>query len=494
MKKIPEIIKNKVLRKTSFTILLIAVIITAYLAINLGIQAIDISDIDLTKEKFFSLSNESKNQLKDINQEIKIYMFGYEEDSSVVDLAKEYSKYKNNIKVEIVKSITERPDLAEKYNITTSDEEYKTVLFECEERNIKANYYDFFTMDYTTYEEIDLTEQKMTNSILGVTLENVPKIYFLTGHSEYSLDKYFGILSETLKSEINEVDTLDLLVKNEIPEDCKTLIIASPSTDFTDFETELIIKYVNNGGNILWLSDYSNSGTLSNTQKILDLYGINISNDGIILEQDSSAMLMQTQDLIIPKASNEAEITSAFAQSGKVLFIDSGKIEIKEQEKLDELGVTVTELLTTSEKSFYRTDLTRNSQKAEEGEEVKSYVLGALATKTIQKENVQEGEESSLNSKLVIFANNLFATDFPITIKEQAASAIYFYNNQDLILNSISYLTERKETITIRKTHSTVTYAPTETEDLVVKAVIFITPIIIITIGITIWILRKRRK
>jgi len=27
-----------------------------------------------------------------------MYMFGYEEDSSVVDLAKQYSKYKDNIK------------------------------------------------------------------------------------------------------------------------------------------------------------------------------------------------------------------------------------------------------------------------------------------------------------------------------------------------------------------------------------------------------------
>ena len=128
MKKIIEIIKNKVFRKTSFTILLIAVVILAYLAINLGMQAIDISDIDLTKEKFFSLSEESKNRLKNVNQEIKMYMFGYEEDSSVVDLAKQYSKYKDNIKFEIV-SVTERPDLAQQYSFEASYEERKKVVF-----------------------------------------------------------------------------------------------------------------------------------------------------------------------------------------------------------------------------------------------------------------------------------------------------------------------------------------------------------------------------
>lgn len=488
MKKILEIIKNKWLRETSFTILLIAVVIAVYLAINLGFKALDISDIDLTKERFYSLSEESKNQIKNINQEINIYMFGYEENSSVVDLAKQYSKYKNNIKIELV-SVQARPDLAEQYNITSSDEENRTVVFACEGRSIKSNTYDFFTVDYTTYEEIDLTEQKITNSILGVTLENAPKIYFLTGHSEYGMNEYFGILTEALQSEVNEVETLDLLVKNEIPEDCETLVISSPSTDFTDYETELIIKYVNNGGNILWLSDYSKNGTLNNTQKILDLYGVSVSNDGIILEQDPSAMLMQTQDLILPTINSEAEITNVFASSGKVLFIDSGKIEFKDEEKLSELGVTITQLLTTSSKAFYRKDLSITSVGATKDEEVKSFVVGALATKIIEND-----EEDNIVSNLVVYANNLFATDYPITINNQGANAIYFYNNEDLILNSISYLTERTDSISIRKNYSRVTYTPTESEDLVVKIVIFVLPLIIIVVGITVWIIRKRRK
>lgn len=487
MKRILEIIKNEWLKKTGFTILLILVVISAYLAINLGIQALDISDIDLTKEGFYRLSEESKNQIKDINQEIKIYMFGYDEKSFTVDLAKQYTKYKNNIKVEVV-SIESRPDLAKKYNITTTDQENQAVVFECDERNIKADYYDFITYNYTTQEQIDLTEQKMTNSILGVTLKNAPKIYFLTGHSEPGINDYFGSLSKSLKNEVNEVETLDLLIKNEIPQDCKTLVIASPSTDFTDYETELIIKYINNGGDILWFSDYTNNRTLNNLQKILDLYGINISNDGIIIEQDSSAMLMQTQDLILPKISSESEITNAFSSSGKVLFIDAGKIETKEQEKLEELGVTITELLTTSPKSFYRKDLSITSAEPTKDEEVKSYLVGALATKMIQKEGNNE------ESNLIIYSNGLFATDQPITIKNQSASAIYFYNNQDLVLNSISYLTERNETITIRKTYSMVTYTPTETEDLVVKVIIFGVPLSIIILGIVIWIIRKQKK
>ena len=485
MKKILEIIKNKWLRETSFTVLLIAVIIAVYLAINLGVKALDITDIDLTSGKFYSLSEESKNQLKNIEEEINIYLFGYEENSSVVDLAKQYSKYKDNIKVEVV-SVQSRPDLAEEYNVTSSDEQYGTVVFTCEGRSIKANSYDFFTVDYTTYEEIDLTEQKMTNSILGVILENSPKIYFLTGHSEYSINDLLQILAEDLQREANEVETLDLLIKNEVPGDCKTLIIVAPETDFTDYEADLIIKYINNGGNILWLSDYSNMKPLSNMQKILDIYGVSVLNDGIILEQDASSMLMQTQDVIIPNLSNESEITSVIASSGKVIFVDSGKIEIKEEEELSELGVTVTELLTTSEKSFYRTNLNITSTSATNDEEVKSYVVGAVATKTIE-----ESEEDSVVSELVIYANAVFVTDYPITTNSEI---IHLGNNEDLILNSIAYLTERTDTIAIRKPYSIVTYAPTEAEDMVVKTIIFVMPLIVIAVGIAVWMMRKRRK
>ena len=200
-------------------------------------------------------------------------------------------------------------------------------------------------------------------------------------------------------------------------------------------------------------------------------------------------MLMKTQDLVLPTINSEAGITSVFAESGKILFIDSGKIEFKDEEKLSELGVTVTELLKTSEKSFYRKDLSITSAVASQDEEVKSFVVGALATKTIEN-----AEQDTTVSNLVVYANNLFATDYPITINNQGANAIYFYNNEDLILNSISYLTERTDAISVRKTYSKVTYAPTESEDFVVRIVIFVIPLIIIAIGITVWIMRKRRK
>ena len=488
--KVWKAIKNRIFKDSTLTILLIVAVIAAYVAINMGIKALDITDIDLTKEKFYSLSEESKNQIRNVDQEIEIYVFGYEENSSVVDLIKQYARYKENIKYEVVSTET-RQDIAQKYDVSSTDESSGTIVIANGDRKVKATATDFYSYDYNTYETVDLTEQKLTNSILAVTLDNAPKIYFLTGHGEYTLKDYMTTLNTKLQGEVNEVESLDLLVSNKIPDDCQALVIVSPTTDFTDYETDIITGYINNGGDILWLSDYSNNGTLTNVNKILNMYGIDLDDSGIILEQDKSAMLMQTPNLILPNISSESEITSPIVSGGKVLLFNSGKIDIKSNEELENLGVEVTKLLTTTDSAIFRTDLSNSSTSPSSGEEAKEYVVGALASKTIS--NDDESEDAK-KSNLIIYANAIFAIDYPIQISNQAAYAIDFYNNQDLILNSISYLTERTDTITIRKTYTSVPYTATASQDIVVRLIIFVVPLVIIAIGIVVWVIRKRRK
>ena len=72
--------------------------------------------------------------------------------------------------------------------------------------------------------------------------------------------------------------------------------------------------------------------------------------------------------------------------------------------------------------------------------------------------------------------------------------AVKLYNNKDIILNSISHLTERTNTITIRKDDDSETYTVTAQQDSIIKMIIFIVPVVIIILGVIVWIIRKRRK
>ena len=71
---------------------------------------------------------------------------------------------------------------------------------------------------------------------------------------------------------------------------------------------------------------------------------------------------------------------------------------------------------------------------------------------------------------------------------------IAYRQNKDLVLNSIAYLADREEDITVRKSTGAVTYAATEQENKIILAIITFVPLLIIVIGIIVWANRRRKK
>jgi len=121
LKKFMEIIKKKWLRDSVLTILLIAIIVAIFIALNMWMENLNLSPIDFTQEKLYTLSDESKEQLKNIEEPVTIYFFGYNENDPTINLAKQYSNINENFKTEAVKA-SERPDLANLYGISSDTE------------------------------------------------------------------------------------------------------------------------------------------------------------------------------------------------------------------------------------------------------------------------------------------------------------------------------------------------------------------------------------
>lgn len=481
MKKIIEIIKQKWLQDTTKTILLVAILLIAFIGINTLIQKLDLQDIDITQNKLYTLSEESKNQVKNIEQTVTVYLIGFEENTSLSDLLKQYTKQNENIKYETIKNIQDRADIKAKYQIT---DETQVIIVETEERNKILTIDDLYTYDYTTYKQIDVSEQKITNALVDLTIAKKPKVYFLTGHNEYGINTHLTVLNAYLANEVNDVESLDLLVKDTIPEDANTLVIGTPSKDFSEREVEIITQYINNGGKILWMNDPELTGKkYPNIQKILDMFGVTF-NEGIIIEQDTNKMISETPNFIIPNVSS-TNATKNIATDGGVLLINSGKINIADDEKLEELNVTNQTILTTSNKALFRTEVSNANTSKISSDEQGTFTLAAKLTKQIN-ENTE--------AVMYVIADNLFATDYPITTGSNQTPAVYFYNNKDLVLNIIAELTNREDTITIRKDTGTISYTATEQQDKIIKIIIFAIPAIIVVIGIIVWQIRRRKK
>lgn len=480
MKKMIENLKKKWLIDTSKTAILILILFVIFIGINILVQKLDLQDIDVTENKLFTLSESSINQVKDVNEELKIYLIGFGEGNSLEDLVKQYIKQNNKITYELIEDVQDRVDLKSKYGIT---DETQVIIIETKDKNKILTIDDLHTYDYTTYQQIDVTEEKITNAIVNLTLANKPKIYFLTGHNEYGINTDMTMLKAYLENEVNEIATLDLLVTNSVPEDTNLLVIASPQKDLLDTELEAITNYINNGGKILWMNDPTFIGnSFPNFEKLSGLFGAKFE-DGIILEQDAGKMALQSPNYIIPNIAS-TKATEDILSDGGILLINATKITIENDEKLDELNVDYEEILTTGDTALFRKDATSTSTYKISSDEQGNFTIGAKLTKTIDdKEAV-----------MYVLSNNFFVVDYPITIGSSSVYPIMFYNNKDYILNTIAELTNREDTISIRKDTGIITYTATEAQDRIIKIVISVFPSLIIIIGIVIWFVRRRKK
>ena len=486
--KFIETIKKKWLINGTKTILLVVIILAFFIGVTVLMQKLDLIPIDLTEDKLFTLTDESKEQVKNIDKEINIYFIGYSEDNSTLDLARQYTKVNDKIKIEAVTSES-RPDLVQKYGIETDSE---GIIVESGNQYKVLSSSDLYTYDSTTYESINVAEEKLTAAIKSVSVEELPKVYFLSGYSSFSLTSGMQYLNMYLQNEVTEVKTLDILSEGKVPDDCNTLVIASPEKDFDDVATNTITEYINKGGNILWLNAaMAQSRELTNVNKILAMYGVKPFEVGIIRETDSSKMVSNSPDLIMPEI-QYADATNKLHDSEGVIFINATKINVASDEELESLNITKTELIKTSENAYFRSNFENSTNAIQQGEEQKAFLVGAQFDKIITAAN-DENNTKEVKSKLIIYGENYFISDYQLTQSTQTPMIAY-RKNKDLVLNSIAYLSDREEDITVRKNTGSITYTATEQENRIILAIITIVPLLIIIIGIIVWIKRKSKK
>ena len=483
MKKLLEIIKNKWLIKGTTTLLLVAIVLVCFIGLNILVQNINVEDLDFTEKKLYSLSDETKDKIKDLDKEVTIQLINMNDYGYIKEFARKYSALTDKIKVEEIDDLSSRVDLKTAYDLDDSD---SLIVVKTEDAEKTLTLYDLYTIDYSTYEQIDTTEEAITNAIVELTIERKPLIYILSTSTYYSAQQSSNTIITQLEEDSNEVEYLDILTQGEVPEDCDCLIITTLAKDITELERDKIIEYIQRGGKIMILTSQNvlEGVETPNYDAVLAEYGISI-NFGVIFEQDPNKMLQNAPEFAISDA--RASFMNNIDMTLQMCFIDAGKIEFADDERLEELGVTYETIASTGEKSFIRTDFdqtsyTRTSKDGEEG----SFIVGAFVTKSISDD---------INSELIIYSSEVSATDMQIPISSQYYSyAIDLYNNKDIILNSISYLTERTDTITIRKTDDTQPYSVTEQQDTIIRIIIFTIPFVIIFIGIIVWYIRKRRR
>ena len=123
-------------------------------------------------------------------------------------------------------------------------------------------------------------EGQIASAMSYVTNDDMPILYTLTGHNETEIGTN---LTNAVEKANLEIQSLNLISGESVPEDAELLIIAAPKKDLSEEEAKKIINYLENGGNLLLFS-YFTSDEMPNFDSILASYGLK-RDRGLILEE-----------------------------------------------------------------------------------------------------------------------------------------------------------------------------------------------------------------
>jgi ABC-type uncharacterized transport system involved in gliding motility auxiliary subunit len=316
------------------------------------------------------------------------------------------------------------------------------------------------------------TEQSVTNAILKVTRDNIKTVCFVEGHGEKSLSDQqpssgYSTVEQRLKDENFQLKTVLLAREQQVPSECAALVVAGPKQSITPPETAMIGKYLDGGGKAMLMLDPETDPQLGD---VLKSWGIE-ATDNVALDATGRGQLVGAgpeAPLVVDYGSHS--ITKDFTRTftifplARAIKVNSGAG-----------GANISPLLSTSEASFAKEKITPGVElQYDPAKDQKGpLTLGAAATRSVN------GKEA----RLVVIGDSDFATN----------SAFKFQSNGDLFLNSVNWLAEEEDLISIRPksvTSRSVTMTSSQQRTFLLLSAALM-PLAVIGSGIYIWWKRR---
>ena len=387
---------------------------------------------DITQNGYFSISDQTEQVLEGLQEDVTIYWVVRDgsEDTTLGLLLEKYEGYSDHVKV-----VKKDPDLYPTFVQQYTDEvEDNSLIVESSKRNTFVSYYDVYEYDYSSYYytgSYDVSfagESSLTSAIYYVTSGNLPRLYTLTGHGESELSSTF---SEAVEKENVAVSQLSLQAEDGVPTDCDCLMILLPQSDLAAEELTLIREYLQNGGNLLLITDpQEQAGSRPNLDALMADYGIS-ETEGIVVEGSASYYAFQTPYYLLPDLRSHS-ITSPLMSDGYYILMPIAH-GLTVSEDLPET-VEVSELLRTSDSAFSKVDgYSLSTYEKEDGDIDGPFNLGVAVTDTI---------DDGLESKIIWFSSGGLVDD---SSNEKVSGG-----NQDLFLNAVNWLCGQDNSISIR--------------------------------------------
>lgn len=303
-------INQRKLRYGSYSIVVIIIFLALIIGLNLVVNAIPAS-ADMTPNKLFSTSDRTAEVLAGLDQEVIIYALFDEVQfrDNYVMIEKLLSDYAKNSYITIrYIDAYKNPGATREID---PDNFYKlqpgNFLFVSGDKKRKITLNDFNTTrsnPFTgqTYTELAI-EETVTGTIIFVTAEDTPIIYFVQGHGELDLTTV-SVLNEYMTRNNFEIKTLNTLTTETIPEDADMIVLLSPQRDITIEERVKLQDFFDDSAekrkSLMVLLDPSETGVeFTQINTLLEKYNLRFSND-FVMENNSDYHIPGYPFFILP--------------------------------------------------------------------------------------------------------------------------------------------------------------------------------------------------
>lgn len=261
--------------------------------------------IDTTKEQLFAISDQTKEYLKTLDENVEISIMLAEEDMDngtmytkiIKEVAEKYAVCSDKISINFYDT-EKNPEIVNKYNQYYSDDiTYGDIVVFSDGRIKVLTMTDLFeiSIDYTTYtQQIESikADEVLTSAVMYVADPNPPKVAVLVCQQSESVAASLSTMTDLFESNGYTVETVDPL-SQEISKDYALVVLAAPYSDLTDMVIDKIDAYLYNDGklgkNLFYMANYDQRD-IPNVDAFLKEWGISIG-EGYIMNADANSTI-----------------------------------------------------------------------------------------------------------------------------------------------------------------------------------------------------------
>lgn len=377
---------------------------------------------DLTENKRHSLSPQTIQVLQNLKSEVSAVGFFRSDQPNkrtAEDLLQQYQRYGGDRFSWRMVDPDREPALARRYGV----ESYGTVVLETKERSEKVT---------------EATEEKLTNALVKLGREGKRVVYVVQGHGEHELDSSertgFSEAKSALERANYEVKPLALAREGKVPDDAAVVVIAGPRTDLLAPEIDALDGYVKRGGKLLVMANPTivTGGQDAALRAFVGRYGIELGQDLVIEQNPIGTLLGLGPEVPMIQQYDMHPITRDMAGIGTVFPVTRSVNAARTAPE----GVSVQPLARTSPASWGETDrasLQRGQVRPDEQDPRGPLPVAAVATRD--------------KARIVVYGTSNLASN----------TGIGMMGNRDFFLNTVSWLAEEEDQITIRPKDSEAT-------------------------------------